>query len=110
MLPKINLNQAKRLMKQLGIRQEEIKAEEVIIKTSDKDIIIKEPQVLKLNMMGQETFQISGKIEEVMNVNEDDLNIVVEQTNVDRDTAKKVLIKNNGDIAATIMELKSKAQ
>jgi len=52
------------MMRQMGIQQQEINATEVIIKTADKEFIITNPSVAKVNMMGQETFQISGEITE----------------------------------------------
>ena len=95
-------------MKRLGIKQEEIDAEEVIIRCSDKEIIVRNPQVAKVNMMGQETFQISGKIEErgLEAFTEEDVATVVEQTNCSDDQARGALEKNSGDLAKTILELK----
>ena len=55
MIPGMNPRDMQRAMKRLGIKQEEIDAREVIIRTSDKEIIIQNPQVSKVNMMGQET-------------------------------------------------------
>ena len=37
-------------MMRMGISQQEIEATEVIIKTEDKEIVILNPQVLKMNM------------------------------------------------------------
>lgn len=99
-------------MKQLGIKQESIDAERVIIEKSDGKITIENPSVLKVNMQGQETFQISGDVieesaeqeEETENL-EKDINIIAEKTGKSKDEIAIVLEKNNGDIAATIMEL-----
>ena len=100
-------------MKQLGIKQEEIDAERVIIEKSDGRIIIEEPSVLKVNMQGQETFQISGTIFEETKDEENasdqidkDIEMIMEKTGkTDKDEVALALEKNNGDIAATIMEL-----
>ena len=62
MLPGLNPRKMQQMMKQLGIQQVDIPAIEVIIKTEEKDIIITNPSVAKVNMMGQETFQIAGEI------------------------------------------------
>ena len=51
-------------MKQMGIKQESLDAEKVTIKTRDKNLVIENPNVVKVNMMGQETFQITGEIRE----------------------------------------------
>ena len=50
------------MMKKMGISQQEIDATEVIIKTPEKEIVITNPQVSKVNMMGQQTFQVVGEI------------------------------------------------
>ena len=102
----------KQAMKKMGIKQEEIDAREVIIKTSDKDIIIKNPQVSKVNMMGQESFQISGDIEEKElssepSTNEEDIKTVMEQTNCTEEEAKAALEEAQGDLAEAILKLKS---
>lgn len=100
-------------MKQLGIRQVDIPATEVIIKCDDKNIIISNPSVAKVNMMGQETFQISGDIEEVdhseSNISDDDIKTVMEQADVDEETAKEALEEHDGDLAETIIALKKKS-
>ena len=61
----MNPKMVKEARKKMGIKQEEIPATEVIIKTPDKDLIIRNPQVTKVIAMGQETLQISGTIEEI---------------------------------------------
>ncbi len=52
------------LMKQMGIKQEEIEAERVIIEGSDKRIVIEQPNVTKIIMQGQESWQITGTARE----------------------------------------------
>ena len=61
MIPGMNPRMMKQAMKRMGIQQQEIEATEVIIKTADKEIIITDPSVSKVNMMGQQTWQIAGK-------------------------------------------------
>ncbi|MEK6904516.1 MAG: nascent polypeptide-associated complex protein [Nanoarchaeota archaeon] len=109
MFPGMNKKAMEQAMKKLGVKQEEIDAAEVIIKTkSGSDLIIRNPQVMKVNMMGQETIQITGKIEEALPFSEDDINTVMEQTGADKITAIEKLKENNGDLAKTIMDLKAK--
>jgi len=74
------------------MKQEDIDASEVIIKCSDKEIIIRNPQVAKINMMGQENFQISGDIEErsLSKFNEEDVITVVSQAGCSEEDARKV--------------------
>ncbi len=97
-------------MKQLGIQQVDIPATEVIIKTEDKEIIITNPSVAKVNMMGQETFQISGNIEErelssAPQISEEDIKTVMEQAGVDKTAALKAIEEANGDLAEAILHL-----
>lgn len=111
MIPGMNPRDVQRAMKRMGIKQEEIDATEVIIKTSDKEIIIQNPQVSKVNMMGQETFQISGQIEEHAlssepEINEEDIQTVMEQASVTEEQAKEAIEKNDNDLAKAIMALK----
>ncbi|GIU68322.1 MAG: nascent polypeptide-associated complex protein [Candidatus Pacearchaeota archaeon] len=101
------------LMKQLGISQEELEAERVIIERADGKIIIENPIVTKINVQGQESFQISGEVKEESNLSgengfsEEDILTVMEKTNASRDEAIKALEKNKGDLAEAILELSS---
>ncbi|MBN2111472.1 nascent polypeptide-associated complex protein [Candidatus Woesearchaeota archaeon] len=112
MFPGMNPRKMQQMMKRMGIQQVDIPATEVIIKTDDKEIVITEPSVAKVNMMGQETFQISGNIQEreassEPEIGEEDIQTVVEQTGASAEDAKKALEENQGDIAAAILSLKA---
>jgi len=108
MLPGINPKMMKQAMKKMGMKQEDIDASEVIIKCSDKEIIIRNPEVAKIDMMGKQNFQISGDVEErsLSSFNEEDVSTVVSQAGCSEEEAKEALERNNGDIAKTILELK----
>ena len=98
-------------MKRLGIKQEEIEAEEVIIKTHDKDFIIKNPHVSKVNMMGQETIQVIGDIIEIgkdTSASEEDVTTVMKQTNCSKEEAVGALQESNGNLAEAILNLQNK--
>ena len=60
----MNPSMMKKAMKQMGIKQEDVDADEVIIKSSNKNLVIKNPKVTKINMQGHETFQIVGDVQE----------------------------------------------
>ena len=110
MFPGMNPRKMQQAMKQLGIQQQEIPAQEVIIRTGNKNIIIRNPSVTKVNMMGQETFQISGEIHEesksvLPEISEEDVQTVMEQTGATKDKTKKAIEKANGDLAEAIMNL-----
>ncbi len=111
MFPGMNPRKMQQMMKQMGIQQVEVPATEVIIKSEDKDLIITNPQVSKVNMMGQETYQVVGEVHEqerstTPDISEEDIQTVVEQTGCSKEEAKETLEKNQGDLAETIMELK----
>lgn len=94
-------------MKQLGMSQEDVPASRVIIeKTDDTRIIINNPSVTKIKMQGQETFQISGEIEETSEpkFTDEDIKTIVEKTSCSPEQAKETLEKT-GDIAEAILEL-----
>lgn len=104
MLPGINQKQIEKVMKQMGIKQENIDADEVIIKTSGKNIIIRKPSVARVNMHGSESFQISGEISEEFD--DEDIKTIIEQAKCSRDRAVKALENSNGDLAEAILSLK----
>jgi len=108
MFPKLNPKDMEKMMKKMGIKQENIDATEVIIKCPDKDLVIRNPQVSKVNAMGQETLQIIGDIEEIKasKFTDEDVKTVSEQAGVSKEKAKQALESNNGDLAAAIMSLK----
>jgi nascent polypeptide-associated complex subunit alpha len=108
MLPGLNPRDLQKAMKKMGIKQEEIPAEEVIIRCPDKDLIIKNPNVVRVNAMGQDSLQITGEIEEQetsASVSKEDIKTVASQANVSEDKAKQALENNNGDLAKAIMDL-----
>ena len=109
MMPNVNPGQMKAMMKKMGIKQEEIEASEVIIK-GPHNYIIRNPDITKINMMGQESLQIVGKLEdyeEESKITEEDIETVMEQANVSKSQAKKALEESNGDIAAAIIAVGS---
>lgn len=105
-----NPRQMQGMLKKMGISQEDVSAERVIIeKTGGNKIIIENPSVTKVKMQGQETFQIAGEISEVQEdaelFTEEDIQTIVDKTGVSEEVAKEILEKNNGDLAETILEL-----
>ncbi len=101
MLPNIDPKQMEKIAKKMGMQMESVPATEVIIKTEEKDIVIKNPQVSKIKMKGQETFQISGDILEKEGVKEEDIELIVQKTGVPKEKAEE-LLKETGDIALAI--------
>lgn len=101
------------MMRKMGIQQSEIDATRVIIQCSDKEIVIENPQVTKVNMMGQQTYQIVGEEEErslssAPEISEEDIKTVMEQAQVSKAEAKKALEEAQGDLAEAILNLSKK--
>ena len=111
MIPGMNPKQMKQAMKRMGIKQEEIDAKEVIIKLENHEIVISNPSVSKVNMMGQDTYQVVGEeeireLDSTPEINEDDIKTVVEQTGTSEEEAKAAIQASKGDLAEAIMKLK----
>lgn len=110
MMPGMNPRKMAQVMKRMGIQQTEIPATEVIIRTPDKELVITDPQVAKVNMMGQETIQIVGEIHErelssAPEISEDDVKTVMAQAGVSEEDARSAIDENDGDLAAAILSL-----
>jgi nascent polypeptide-associated complex subunit alpha len=96
------------MMRQMGIKQEEIPANRVIIEGSDKNIIIENPNVQKIVMQGQESWQITGQAREEPieeEIKDSDIQLVAEKTGKSEEQARKALEESKGDIAEAIMKL-----
>jgi nascent polypeptide-associated complex subunit alpha len=96
----------KKMMKQMGMEVEELDAREVVIRLSDREIIIENPVVNLVTAMGQKTYQITGTEKERTLIPEEDVKLVAEQAEVSEDEARKALEKSKGDLAEAIMILK----
>jgi nascent polypeptide-associated complex subunit alpha len=120
--------QMARMMKKMGIEQKDVEGvKEVIFRFSDKEWVIKNPQVTMIKQSGNETYQVgglkterglSGKTtteEEVVTeevaepeieIPMEDAALVAGQTGVDIETAKEALKETGGDLAAAILKLR----
>ncbi|RLI99627.1 MAG: nascent polypeptide-associated complex protein [Candidatus Aenigmatarchaeota archaeon] len=101
MFPNINPKQMEKMARQMGMQLDNIDAIEVIIKTPEKDILIKNPQVTAIKMQGQQTFQIAGEVVEQGKINEEDIDLIVQKTNVSKEEAQK-LLEATGDVILAI--------
>ena len=97
------------MMKKLGIKQESIDdAIRVVIERESGNIIIENPSVTKVEMQGQETWQIMGDAkeeDESSGVREDDVKLVMEKTGKGEEEARKALEETNGEVAEAIVKL-----
>lgn len=117
-MPKrMNPREARRMMQRMGMNMgglDDVK--EVLIRTSDKEISIEQPQVSILEMHGQKIFQIiGGKVierapesaESQFSISEEDARLVADQTGKSIDEAKSALEECEGDLAKAILLLQS---
>ena len=115
---KINQRQMNQAMKQLGISNTEIpNVTEVIIRTNDKEIVISPAAVNMMTMKGQKSFQVEGVITErplgsasapaAASFPEDDIKLVMDQTQCDREKAVAALEACNGELAEAILKVMS---
>jgi len=105
----------KKLMKQMGIKIQEVAGvKEVVIRLSDSELIIKNPQVTLMKVSGQDLYQILGQTEKrvveerkELEIPMEDIQLVAAQAGVTIDEAKKALEQTGGDLAQAILLLKS---
>ncbi len=104
--------QARRAMERMGINMKEIPGVlEVIIRTSDKEMHIKDASVSEVNAQGNRVFQVMGDVEEVdvekEAFNEEDILLVQQQANVSKEKAMAALEESDGEVARAILKLTS---
>lgn len=102
----VDPKQMAKMMKQMGIENTNVPAKRVIIEQEDGNIVIDEPQIVKISFSGQDSFQISGNIKkEAGKIREEDVKMVAESANVGENEARAALEAANGDIAEAILKL-----
>lgn len=112
-----NPREARRLMERMGMRVEEMPdVNQVIIRTSTKEILIDRPSVTLTRIQGQQIYQVmGGKVSESgasvkeaakeVSVPEEDVRLVAQQANVSLEAARKALEETRGDLAQAIILL-----
>jgi nascent polypeptide-associated complex subunit alpha len=112
MFPGLNPKRMQAVMKQMGIQQQEISANKVIIEKNDGNITINNPSVIKINMQGQTNFQISGDVsegesEDVPKIDdiEEDIKTIMEKVGCLEQEARMAYEKADNDLAEAILSL-----
>ncbi|MEM3700289.1 MAG: nascent polypeptide-associated complex protein [Candidatus Bathyarchaeia archaeon] len=112
---RISPREARRMMQRMGLSMDTIPdVEQVIIKTSSKEIAIEAPEVAIMEMQGQKIFQVAGgkisekSIERKLTIPEEDVRLVADQTGKSPEEARKALEECGGDLAKAILLLQSK--
>ncbi len=102
---------ARRLMERMGVNMNQIpEVEEVVIRTSNKDMIIRDASVSEIIAKDMRVFQVMGRdIEEVQRekpkFTEEDVLLVSQQAGVSKERAEAALEDSEGDLAQAIMKL-----
>jgi len=106
----------RRMMQRMGLTMTPIEnVKEVVIKTSDKEITIEEPEVALLEVSGQKLFQVVGEritektLEKKLEIPEEDVQLVAQQAHVSLEEARAALEQTEGDLAKAILLLTSKS-
>lgn len=111
MMPNMDPKMLKNLMDKMGIKSANIPAEKVVIYGLDRDIVIESPQITRIEMQGNISFQVAGVISEKekrleVEISDEDIRLVMEKTGIkDEAIVRKAIKDANGDIAAAIMDL-----
>lgn len=116
----MNPRQMQKAMRSMGITQKEVPGVmEVIIRTSDKDIVITDAEVVCIDMKGQKSYQVTGE-EEVRAQGSagcsesgpafarEDIELVMSQANCDEETAITALKETDGQPAEAIIKVISR--
>jgi len=109
----MDVRNLQKIMKQMST--EELPAERVeIFLSGGKKLVIESPSAMRMQVMGQTTFQISGEAREeatsgeapnTPQFSEEDVAIVAEKAGKGLEEAKRALEGANGDIAQAILSL-----
>ncbi|MFB6128858.1 MAG: nascent polypeptide-associated complex protein [Halorhabdus sp.] len=119
----LNPRKMKQMMEQMGIDLEDIDAEEVVIRTSDEELVFSDAEVQRMDAQGQQTYQVvgepetrerdaggeaaitSGDSDAEDTIPQDDIDIVAQRADVGEDTAREALEEAEGDLAAAVASL-----
>lgn len=96
------------MMKQMGIKSEEIPAKRVIIETESGNYVVDEPQVVEITVQGQKSYQVSGESRFEETVKEEDIKMVMDQASCSKEEAVEALQQTKGDIAEAIVYITEK--
>jgi nascent polypeptide-associated complex subunit alpha len=107
---KLDDRKTRRMMDRMGINMKEIDdVEEVVIKTSSKEIHIHDAQVSEVIAQGNRIFQVMGEVEEVererKKFSDEDILLVQQQANVAKEKAVAALEQSDGEVAKAILLL-----
>ena len=101
----------RRMLDKMGLEMKDLgNIEEVIIKTETKELYLIKPQVVEMKGKDSTIFQvvatdIEEKERETPSLKDEDIILVMQQTNVTREKAIQALVDAKGDLAKAILNL-----
>ena len=111
----VNPRQMQQAMKKMGIKQTEMNnVIEVVIRTTDSEIVITNAEVVCVDMQGSRSYQISGTEEtrpfgsqssSAASFPNEDIELVMSQTQCTREKAIEALDAVNGQPAEAILKI-----
>jgi nascent polypeptide-associated complex subunit alpha len=111
-LSKVSSRRARRMMKQMGLKMDELSdIERVILQGPRREIVIEGPAVTVINVQGQRMYQVAGgtvteeTLEKKLEIPEEDVLLVAQQTGVSMERARTALEDADGDLARAILML-----
>jgi len=109
---RVSPREAKRMMQRMGLSMGEMPdVQQVVFKTSTKEIIVENPEVAIMEMHGQKIFQVTGEkivekaVEKKVTIPEEDVQLVATQAKVSVEEARAALEQTKGDLAQAILLL-----
>jgi nascent polypeptide-associated complex subunit alpha len=112
----LNPKKLSQQMKQMGISLEELSdVEEVVIKTTDAELVFEDAVVTVMDAQGSKMYQITGTpvkrprtepgLEPEGSISQEDIEIVMEKAGCSEAEAKAALTETKGDLAEAIFKL-----
>lgn len=109
---RISSREARRMMQRMGLNMTPLPdVQEVVLRTSLKEITIENPEVSVLDMRGMKIYQVAGgevvekTLERKVTIPEEDAQLVAQQANVSLEEARAALEETKGDLAQAILLL-----
>ena len=126
-MARMDSRNARRMMQRMGMQMQELSGvTRVIIQSPGKEIVIEQPTVTSINVQGQKMYQITGgrateratqtistqgvasAVEKPqLQIPEEDVLLVAQQSKVSMEKARETLIKCDGDLARAILMLQT---
>ena len=122
-MARMDSRRARRMMKQMGMKMDELgDVHTVILQGKNREIVIEGPTVTSINVQGQKMYQVAGgreterkpqteaapAEEKPLEIPEEDVLLVAQQANVGMEKARAALEQSGGDLAQAILMLQTR--